>query len=194
MLSRVRLGLGIRRRMVKAPLDPARISWPFDIYAWLAELEAGQWVLDIGAGEGSFQWSCRGCVAALDDDPQAFRGAPDREPSTYHRVCGRGDRLPFGDRSIDLIICHHALEHLDGLEQVLREMARVLQPNGRLYVSVPNGYGLCDAVYRWVFTGGGHVNRFAREDLAARIERTLGVRLARWQKLYSSFVYLRRLK
>ena len=193
MLSRVRLGLGIRRRMVKAPLDPARISWSFDIYSWLAELDAGQWVLDIGAGEGSFQWACRGCVAALDEDAKSFSNAPDRDPSSYHRVCGRGDRLPFGDRSIDLIICHHALEHLDGLVRVLNEMARVLKPDGRLYVAVPNGYGLCDAVYRFVFEGGGHLNRFARKPLAGMIERSVGVRLARWQKLYSSFAYLRRL-
>jgi len=135
----------------------------------------------------------RGCVAALDEDAKSFSNAPDRDPSSYHRVCGRGDRLPFGDHSIDLIICHHALEHLDGLVLVLGEMARVLKPDGRLYVAVPNGYGLCDAVYRFVFEGGGHLNRFARKPLAGMIERSVGVRLARWQKLYSSFAYLRRL-
>ena len=194
MLSRVRLGLGIRRRLTKAPLDPALISWSFDIYTWLAELDAAQWVLDIGSGEGSFPFAGMGRVAAVDEDLQAFRRAPDRDPVSYHRVCGRGDRLPFGSGSFDLILCHHALEHLEGLEEVLAEIARVLKPDGRLYVSVPNGYGLCDAVYRFLFEGGGHVNRFAREPLAGRIERSVGVHLARWQKLYSSFAYLRRLR
>ena len=70
------------------------------------------------------------------------------------------------------------------------KLGRVLKPGGRLYVSVPNGYGFCDGVYRWVYEGGGHVNRFRRDDLIRQIEARAGVRLAEWKKLYSSFVYL----
>ena len=31
------------------------------------------------------------------------------------------------------------------------EIGRVLKPDGRLVVSIPNGYGLCDGIYRFVF-------------------------------------------
>jgi SAM-dependent methyltransferase len=97
------------------------------------------------------------------------------------------------DASIDLLICHHALEHLAPLDQTLAEMARVLRPGARCFVSVPNGHGLCDAIYRLVFLGGGHVNRFRREEVVRLVEQRLDVRLVEWHKLYSSFVYLRKL-
>ena len=57
----------------------------------------------------------------------------------------------------------------------------------------PNGYGLCDAIYRLVFLGGGHVNRFRKDEVVSLVEQRLQVRLVAWHKLYSSFVYLRKL-
>jgi hypothetical protein len=79
------------------------------------------------------------------------------------------------------------------VDETLAEIARVLAPGGRCFFSMPDGHGLCDAVYRFVFEGGGHVNRFRRAEVVRRIEQGAGVRLVRWQKLYSSFAYLRRL-
>ena len=189
----MRLGLGIRRWLARPPLDPTRIDWPFDVYAWFAELRADQWVLDIGSGEGSFPWTGAGHMVALDENLGAFDHAAERESGSYHRVFGRSDRLPFADGSFDLIVCHHVLEHLAPLDVVLAEIGRVLKPDGRLFVAVPNGYGLCDALYRFLFSGGGHVNRLSKSALVAAIEQSVGLRLGRWQKLYSSFASLRRL-
>jgi SAM-dependent methyltransferase len=162
---------------------------PADIYDWIAQLKSDQWVLDVGSGAGSFPGAEYTCAwLALDDDPAAYTTAV-----RYSRVVGRSHQLPVRDASIDLLICHHALEHLAPLEETLAEMARVLQPGARCYISVPNGYGLCDAVYRLVFLGGGHVNRFHRDEAIGLVEQRLNVRLVGWQKLYSSFVYLRKL-
>jgi SAM-dependent methyltransferase len=162
---------------------------PADIYHWIAQLKAGQWVLDVGAGAGSFPGAEFSCAwLALDDDRAAYA-----TPVPYHRVVGKGHQLPIRDGSIDLIICHHALEHLAPLDETLAEMARVLKPGGKCYISVPNGYGLCDTIYRLVFLGGGHVNRFHRDEVIRLVEQRLHVRLVGWHKLYSSFVYLRKL-
>ncbi len=162
---------------------------PADIYDWIAQLKSDQWVLDVGAGEGSFPGAEFTCAwLAVDDDPAAFTTAV-----RYCRVVARGHQLPVRDGSIDLVICHHALEHLAPLDETLAGMARVLKPGGKCYISVPNGYGLCDAIYRLIFSGGGHVNRFHREELIGLMEQRLDVRLVGWQKLYSSFVYLRKL-
>ena len=51
------------------------------------------------------------------------------------------DSLPFfGDASIDLIYCSHALEYFDRQEMVavLTEWARVLKPGGLLRLAVPD--------------------------------------------------------
>jgi SAM-dependent methyltransferase len=160
-----------------------------DIHDWISQLRSNQRVLDVGSGEGSFPGAEFSCVwLALDDDPAAFTTAV-----RYSRVVGKSHQLPVRDGSIDLLICHHALEHLAPLEGTLAEMARVLTPDGRCYISVPNGYSLCDAIYRLVFLGGGHVNRFRRDEVVRLVEQCLDVRLVAWHKLYSSFVYLRKL-
>jgi SAM-dependent methyltransferase len=166
-----------------------------DIHDWLGRLGPDQWALDLGSGAGSFpdsEFACR--IVALDEDPNAFT-APLRQATAgrYLRVVGRSGRVPCRDARFDLLICHHALEHIENLTESLSEMARVLKPGGRCYFAFPNGYGLCDGIYRYVFEGGGHVNRFRREAIVRELEDRLQVRLVRWQKLYSSFVYLRRL-
>src|ERR1035441_479678 len=160
-----------------------------DIYDWISQLRSNQWVLDLGAGEGSFPCAEFSCAwLALDDDPRAFTTTV-----RYSRVTGKGHQLPVRDGSIDLLISHHSLEHLAPLDETLAEMARVLKPGGRCYISVPNGYSLCDAIYRLVFLGGGHVNRFRKGEVIRLVEQRLETRLVAWHKLYTSFVYLRKL-
>jgi SAM-dependent methyltransferase len=160
---------------------------------WIAELKPGQRVLDLGSGPGSVPGlEVRSTVIALDEDVDAFVHAAPPAPG-HCRVFAQGHRMPFAAGSIDLVVCHHAMEHITRLEETLAEVARVLQPDGRVFVSVPDGYGLCDSVYRYVFEGGGHVNRFRRQELVSLVERTVGVHLVRWKRLYSSFVYLWRL-
>ena len=41
-----------------------------------------------------------------------------------------GIHIPFGDNSFDLIYCNQALEHVRNPENVLREVYRLLRPNG----------------------------------------------------------------
>jgi SAM-dependent methyltransferase len=182
-----------KRRATLALVRPQ--SEILDIHDWIERLGRDQWALDLGSGAGSFPDSGFACrIVALDEDPNAFAGAL-REASAgrYLRMVGRSDRIPCGDARFDLLICHHALEHIENLDESLSEMARVLKPGGKCYFSFPNGYGLCDGIYRYVFEGGGHVNRFRRDAIVRELEERLHVGLVRWQKLHSSFVYLRRL-
>lgn len=49
-----------------------------------------------------------------------------------------GTKLPFADASFDFVSCNHVLEHIFETEQFLREIHRVLDPNGLAVISVPN--------------------------------------------------------
>jgi ubiquinone/menaquinone biosynthesis C-methylase UbiE len=98
--------------------------------------------------------------------------------------------MPFAGASFDYAVCHHVLEHVAEPSAVLREVARVLKSEAGLSVAVPNGHGLCEGVDRYLFEGGGRVNRFRRAEIVALVEDHTGLRLVRWRKLYSSFSYL----
>lgn len=66
-----------------------------------------------------------------------------------------GTKLPFPDGRFDFIISNHVIKHFAGREQHthLAEIGRCLRDNGKLYIAVPNRWGLIDAHYRLPFLG-----------------------------------------
>jgi SAM-dependent methyltransferase len=66
-----------------------------------------------------------------------------------------GTKLPFPDERFDFIISNHVIKHFAGREQQahLAELGRCLRDDGKLYIAVPNRWGLVDAHYRLPFLG-----------------------------------------
>lgn len=100
--------------------------------------KTGGQLLDIGAGTGAFAavmqnsgWT----VTGLEPDETARKNA--RE---YHNLDlqepGRLYHLPPG--SFDVITLWHVLEHVHDLHGYLQNFHRILQPDGKLLVAVPN--------------------------------------------------------
>lgn len=46
--------------------------------------------------------------------------------------CGEAEQLPYGDAFFDLVTCQCALHHMPQPERAIREMVRVMKPDGRL--------------------------------------------------------------
>ena len=44
---------------------------------------------------------------------------------------------PFKNNEFDEILCNHVLEHVSDIEKAMRELYRILKPNGRLMIIVP---------------------------------------------------------
>lgn len=53
-----------------------------------------------------------------------------------------GEELPLPDSSVDRVLVVHALEHAEDPRETLVEIWRVLAPNGRLIIVVPNRRGV----------------------------------------------------
>ena len=160
-----------------------------DLYSLLRRLGNNSIVLDLGCGRGSFQYeACRGRIVAMDLDlpDQRLR----RPQAAYMRA--DSSAIPLPDASVDAVVSHHTLEHFLDYKTTLSEIRRILSPHGWLWIAIPNGYGFDDAFYRFLFAGGGHVNRFSYDPLVTEVEHATDTQLARSCDLFSSFIYLRR--
>ena len=74
--------------------------------------------------------------------------------------------LPFAAASVGHIYAKSVLEHIENLELLLREMARILQPDGTIYIYVPhwtNPFYYSDYTHRRFF-GLASFDYFARPE------------------------------
>ena len=157
----------------------------------LATLGPDQLVLDLGCGGGSFQYPAYKCKI-IGIDVQLRR---DELTTPDHRVFyleAESHALPLEPSSIDFAVCNHSLEHIARLRETLAELGRVLKPAGFIWISVPNGFSFDDGLYRCLYAGGGHVNRFTFSGLKSEVESITGLRLLQSNVLTSSFIYCKR--
>jgi ubiquinone/menaquinone biosynthesis C-methylase UbiE len=95
-------------------------------------------VLDLGCGRGGVVelfWRDVKLAAGLDPDAPSL--TEHHEPGLA-LIRGRGEHLPFADRSFDLVVCLWVLEHVESPQAVLREVHRVLRPGGHFVFLTPN--------------------------------------------------------
>jgi SAM-dependent methyltransferase len=98
--------------------------------------------LDLGCGHGGYARTLARSVRSMVG--LDFR-APELEPQDpAHLSFVRSDALqtPFRDESFDLVICSSLIEHVSRPADLLSEIARVLAPGGRCYLSFPPYYSL----------------------------------------------------
>jgi SAM-dependent methyltransferase len=154
----------------------------------LRNLQAGALALDLGCDEGSFPPEATPATVVRVD-----REAPKNRTDGARFVQSDAGKLPFSRGAFAAVISNHSLEHFEDLAGALREIARVIDANGSLFVSVPDSSTLTDKVYRWVGKGGGHINAFTSPvEVAAAVEGATGLRLVATRVLCSSLSFLNR--
>ncbi len=109
----------------------------------VANLQAGQQVLDIAGGTGDMaqafakQVGSTGCVVHTDINLAMLRQGRDRLTDQGlllpTSVCD-AEQLPFTDQRFDLVCVAFGLRNMTHKDRALREMARVLKPGGKLLV------------------------------------------------------------
>jgi len=87
-----------------------------------------------------------------------------------HTVLVAEHRWPIPDNSVDRLLVVHMLEGAERTEPVLREMWRVLAPDGRAILIVPNRSGVWSRIDATPF---GHGLPFSRSQLATQLSDAL---------------------
>ena len=96
-------------------------------------------ILDLGCGEGTRLnlLVTQGRGVGIDISSKAISLAKEKYPDFDFRV-GDLEKLPFKNKSFDLVYSAFVFEHLDNPEKVIKEAIRVLTPGGKLVVIAPN--------------------------------------------------------
>jgi SAM-dependent methyltransferase len=115
-------------------------------------------LLDVGSADGpSVAWLSARHMVSLDVDPRGLR-----PPSG---VCGSVLALPFADGVFEVVSAFDVLEHCEPEQVALAELRRVLEPGGRLLLSVP--------AYQWAWSdhdvANGHHRRYTRARAVAAV-------------------------
>ena len=107
----------------------------------LADVIAGQRVLDLGCGDGRFSAALIGAgvsVVGVDAAAEALRRAREHAPEAEFVQVDEGAPLPFAGDSFDLAWCGETLEHVVDVALLLGEVRRVLRPGAMLLATTPN--------------------------------------------------------
>jgi SAM-dependent methyltransferase len=118
-------------------------------------------ILDVGCGSGGLvrQLRARGytCVAGCD-----WKDIDADFPFTRADLNTEG-LSAYADGSFDVAVSSEVIEHLENPAHILRELRRVVVPDGHVFVTIPNCWNLFERVQ---FFLGGNSTRYHRPSLA----------------------------
>ena len=147
-------------------IKKVNIKHKFEVATNDLKLENGGKMLEIGCGVGDFLhyaeqqgWECYGAEPS-DDAVKILR------TKTKIKVVKPEQIEGFPDASFDLICMWHVLEHVADLKWQIAQLKRLLKPNGRIVIALPN-YQSYDAQYykdKWAaYDVPRHLNHFSEE-------------------------------
>ena len=123
----------------------------FDLLDRLVQLAPGRRGLDAGCGAGARDvhrlWTQGFDVYGIDAVEENIQQAKEIHPEISDRVSVANLRSPleFPDESFDFVMCNAVIQHIepaDVMGVTLKELARILKPDGILQLMFKNGQGI----------------------------------------------------
>ena len=152
-----------------------QIVW-LNMLEWL-DLKRGECFLDVasGGGELSLKIAEKGCeVYGIDISEVAINSAKrlaEREKMACEFEVGSAEDLPYSDGYFDKVVCSSSLEHFKDDIKALKEMNRVLKPNGRVVLTTDSfAYPIEDELKEMHRKIAYVVNYYTHEKLKERFE------------------------
>jgi len=127
--------------------DPKDYFWKlFNVkLSYLKKYGVGKRVLDIGCGSGDYLFEINGMIAqgyGIDYTDKAIGAANDKKEtigaSNIQFIKANAKNLPFADGTFDLVYSFSALAYIPKLEEVIKEVSRVLNKGGVAVLEIGN--------------------------------------------------------
>ena len=152
-------------------------------------------VLDIGCGVGDFLVAMQKLgwdVSGIEPDNGARSIAQNR---LSQNLLTPELSVTLPDHSFDLITLWHVLEHVDDLHSQITEIQRLLKPQGRLIIAVPN-FKSYDAEYYKSYWAAWdvprHLNHFCPDSMRTIFAQTklkfIDIQKLVWDAFYISYL------
>ena len=164
----------------------------------------GEKIIDLGCGTGYYLFLLSSLpielnLTGFDNDEKAIKEAEGNlEKKGVNFTVGDLHKMPFKDRTFDKAIMSEVLEHVEEDVQVLKEVHRILKPNGVIVISVPSiNYPFFWDPFNWIlqhffnthikegfFSGlwSGHLRLYSLKDLSDKFEKA-GFKIEKAQEL-----------
>jgi ubiquinone/menaquinone biosynthesis C-methylase UbiE len=130
-------------------------------YALAMKVAKNKRILDVACGEGYGANLLSGealAVTAVDIEEDIIIKARQKyKDPKIQFIAGSILQLPLPDKCFDLITCFETLEHVEDHELALKELRRVLKPDGLLIISTPEKANYSDK--------SGYNNPYHRKEL-----------------------------
>ena len=132
-----------REQLYNKVADQKRLD--FIIGNIISTTSKGGYVLDVGCGNGIISMSLGRLgyqVRGIDVSEKTIATAQQNNTLknvTFEAIDAANLELPIS--AYDSIVCSEVLEHLDQPSALLKELYQALKNNGKLLVTVPNGWG-----------------------------------------------------
>lgn len=149
-------------------------------------------LLDIGCGVGDF------IHTAEEQGWEAIGVEPSDDAKSIARTRIKGNIInseeleKLADASFDLITMWHVLEHVDELRWQVEQLQRLVKPEGRIVIAVPN-YKSYDGQYykeHWAaYDVPRHLNHFNKQTIT-KIFKSSGLELKKTDKLIWDAYYI----
>lgn len=170
-----------------------QLSEPFQqniIEDWLIYLSKYQktkkWkVLDFGSGLGNNLKTLKkkfSQIVAVDVNHKALNFSKDKNGDNISYVLLKNEKLPFQDKTFDLILATEVFEHLPNHKEIMREIKRVIKKNGYFIISTPNYFNLTGIIKKFADRKnknqmwgpwGGHYGGLERFTTWSNVQRLL---------------------
>ncbi len=149
-------------------------------------------LLDIGCGVGDFihraeekRWECMG----VEPSEEAKVIAKKRIKAN---IINSEELEQIPDNTFDLITMWHVLEHVDDLKWQVEQLQRLIKPNGRIVIAVPNYKSHDGKFYKehWAaYDVPRHLNHFNKQTIT-KIFKSKGLQLKKTDKLIWDAYYI----